>query len=513
MPGKVHIKTYGCQMNERDSEAVAALLAERGWVPAASEDEADVVLVNTCSIRDQAERKAIGKLGLVASRKRLRPELIVGAMGCMAQSRGAELLRRVRGLDLVVGTQRFHQVPELIEDLARAGVRAPRVLLEPTPRSLSELSAHRPLPGRVTAFVSIMRGCNQRCSFCIVPSTRGEEESRPVEEICGEVEAAVAAGVKEVTLLGQIVTSYGMVEQGTRGGLPFVRLLERLHAIDGLARIRFASPHPKGFRQELIDAIRDLPLVCEHVHLPLQSGSDRILRAMRRGYTRRHFLARVERLRAAVPQIAITSDIIVGFPGETDADFGETVRVVTEADFDNAFVFRYSARRDTKAAALAGQLPEPVKMERNRELLAVLEAQSLRHNQALVGSAVEVLVEGPSPRNADRLTGRTRTNRIVIFPGEAGEIGRLRTVRVKRARAFALYGELAPEPGPGGAWADGPRPKPGLARARGPVRSRRFASMPDSAEADEDRRDRTDPTDPTDRSDSSDRSDRSDPIT
>jgi tRNA-2-methylthio-N6-dimethylallyladenosine synthase len=440
--GLFYIRTYGCQMNERDTQSVAAHMIAEGWEQAESMDEADVILFNTCSVRDQAERKALGKMGMTAVMKQDRPDLVLGVMGCMAQSRGAELLKRVPALDLVVGTQQFHRVPKMVGALVSASAERDQIVaVDDDPEGLSKLARHLPAAAPVSGFVSIMRGCNQRCSFCIVPSTRGEEQSRPIEEITEEVERLVGAGMKEVTLLGQIVTSYGVKEYGSRGRMPFVRLVEKLHEIEGLERIRFTSPHPKGLRVELMDAFHDLPKLCEHMHLPLQSGSTKILKRMRRTYTQELFLKKVGLLRERVPNIAITTDIIVGFPGETDQDFEETVKVVKEADFDNAFVFRYSKRRDTPAATMDGQLSEEVKQERNQILLSLLEEQALVHNQKLVGSVEEVLVEGPSKRNPDRLSGRTRTNKIVVYPGAPRHIGQVLPIRIDRAMPFTLYGD------------------------------------------------------------------------
>ncbi len=303
---RVYIKTYGCQMNERDSEAVAAMLRARGYAIVEDEGAADIVLLNTCSVRDQAEQKAIGKAGYLAARKRRQPDFVLGVMGCMAQNRGADLLDRLPDLDLVVGTQKFHQVPDhldhIIATLRGQGPRPATIVdLEAERGSQNTIRDHLPSAQRpVSAFVSIMQGCNMACTFCIVPKTRGPERHRPIDEIVREVEELVAGGTREVTLLGQIVTSYGQGEFPVQGGKsPFVQLLERVHAIPGLARIRFTSPHPRGFKRDLVEAFRTLSKLCPCVHLPLQSGSDRILRAMNRPYTRELYLDIIERLRAA----------------------------------------------------------------------------------------------------------------------------------------------------------------------------------------------------------------------
>ncbi|MBX6325095.1 MAG: tRNA (N6-isopentenyl adenosine(37)-C2)-methylthiotransferase MiaB, partial [Chthoniobacterales bacterium] len=356
---KFFIKTYGCQMNERDSEQVAHSLIARGYERVAHESEADVVLLNTCSVRDMADQKALGKMGMLGRMARERPHVVFGFLGCMAQARGESLLKDLPHVDLVAGTQKFHRVADYVEELlARKAARAASVSsrrramddlrlsivdIAEEPGSQSTICDQQLAPKQATAFVSIMQGCNMRCTFCIVPQTRGAERSRTIDEIAGEVRRLVSRGVKEVTLLGQIVNLYGRHEFPKRDGKsPFVQLLETLHAIDGLERLRFTSPHPIGFRDDLIDALARLPKLAEHVHLPVQSGSDKILRAMHRGYTREKYLRLVERIRRAREGIAITTDIIVGFPGETEDDYKQTRQLVEEVQFDNAFVFRYS---------------------------------------------------------------------------------------------------------------------------------------------------------------------------
>jgi tRNA-2-methylthio-N6-dimethylallyladenosine synthase len=458
---KVYIKTYGCQMNERDSEAVAALLCARGYSLARSEREADVVLLNTCSIRDAAEQKAVGKMGVLADLKRHKPGLILGYLGCMAQSHGVSLVERQPAVDLVVGTQRFHHVPEYLDQLlGRSGVTdvivsnpgcggdaAPTRIVDVADEPGSESAIRDHVPGsngdrQVTAFVSIMQGCEMYCTFCIVPYTRGRERSRPIAEIVDEVRRLVDQGVKEITLLGQIVTSYGRKEIRKKNGKsPFVQLLEAVHEVRGLERIRFTAPHPKGFGDDLVQAYRDLPRLCEHAHLPVQSGSDRILRAMNRGYTREWFLRIVDALRRAQPGIAISTDIIVGFPGETEEDFEQTASLMREVEFDQAFIFKYSKRRDTPAAGRPDQLSEGVKEQRNQILLRILNERMLRKNQALLGRTLEVLVEGRSGKGSRRMMGRTRGNRIVFFNGAEQHKGKLLPIRIERATTVALYGD------------------------------------------------------------------------
>ena len=448
-------------MNERDSEQVAHSLIARGYERVAHETEADVVLLNTCSVRDMADQKALGKMGMLGRLAKKRPHMLFGFLGCMAQARGESLLKNLPHVDLVVGTQKFHRVADYVEELvakktARAAiapdqnramddVRFSIVDTAEEPGSQSTIRDQQLAPRQTTAFVSIMQGCNMHCTFCIVPQTRGTERSRSVAEIAGEARELVARGVKEVTLLGQIVNLYGRHEFPKRDGKsPFVQLLEALNEIEGLQRLRFTSPHPIGFRDDLIDAIARLPKLAEHVHLPLQSGSNRILKAMHRAYTAEKYLDLVRRIRHAREGIAMTTDIIVGFPGETEEDYKQTRDLVGEIQFDNAFVFRYSPRRDTPAAEMPDQIDEHTKEQRNQDLLRVVNESTRRSGQRLVGRSVEVLCEGPSKTNPARLMGRTRTNKIVVFEGSEKLIGEIVDVRVQRANGFSLYG-AAPE--------------------------------------------------------------------
>ena len=463
---KFFIKTYGCQMNERDSEQVAHSLIARGYERVSCEMEADVVLLNTCSVRDMAEQKALGKMGMLGRMAKSRPETVFGFLGCMAQARGAELLKEIPHLDLVVGTQKFHRVGDYVDDLvARKRVSLAAVVerslnrmddlrfsivdVEEETGSQSTIRDQSLAPKQATAFVSIMQGCNMHCTFCIVPRTRGAERSRTIAEIVSEVRALVADGIKEVTLLGQIVNLYGRHEfpavaavagRGRRMS-PFVQLLEAVSAIDGLERLRFTSPHPIGFRDDLIDAMSRLPKLAEHVHLPLQSGSNRILKAMHRIYTAAKYAQLVGKIRAARPGVAITTDIIVGFPGETDSDYKATRDLVEQLQFDNGFIFRYSPRRETPAATMLDQIDESVKEARNQDLLGIINASARCANERLVGTHVEVLCEGPSKTNPARLMGRTRTNKVVVFEAEENRIGKIFDVAIERANGFSLYGQ------------------------------------------------------------------------
>ena len=453
-------------MNERDSEQVAHSLAALGYERVGHESEADVVLLNTCSVRDMADQKALGKMGMLGRLAKERPHMVFGFLGCMAQARGASLLKDLPHVDLVVGTQKFHRVADYVEEVVArktaltAGVDAPSysrmddlrfsiVDVDEEIGSQSTIRDQQLMHRQATAFVSIMQGCNMHCTFCIVPQTRGAERSRSIGEIVAEVRDLVSRGVKEVTLLGQIVNLYGRHEfPKVDNKSPFVQLLESVHEVEGLERLRFTSPHPIGFRDDLIEAISRLPKLAEHVHLPLQSGSNKILKAMHRAYTAEKYLDLVERIRRARNGVAITTDIIVGFPGETDDDYRQTRDLAEEIQFDNAFVCRYSPRRDTPAAEMPDQIDEHLKEQRNQDLLDVVNKSNRRILERLVGSQVEVLCEGPSKTNRARLMGRTRTNKIVEFPptpkrptGESEEfVGELVNVRIERANGFSLYG-------------------------------------------------------------------------
>ena len=450
---RVHIKTYGCQMNERDSEAVAAMLRARGYRIVPDEDACDILLLNTCSVREAAEQKAIGKAAYLQQRKRRQPDFVLGILGCMAQNRGADLLAQLPDVDLIIGTQKFHQVPGYLDNLRsarEAGLPVGETIVDIAEEAGSQntIRDHAdPEPGeerRVTAFVSIQQGCDMDCAFCIVPRTRGDERSRPVADIVAECRALAERGVREVTLLGQIVTSYGRRDVPRTGGVsPFVHLLEQVHALPGIQRIRFTSPHPLGFRDDLVAAYARLPKLCAHTHLPLQSGSDRILRAMNRPYTAAKYLALVGALRAARPGLHLSTDVIVGFPGETEEDFAATRALFAECDFDMAYIFKYSPRSGTPAVDLPGQVDEAVKEARNQELLALLRENSLRRTAALVGTVEEVLVEGRDKDGA-RFTGRTGGNRVCIFDAHPRLVGELVPLRIERASVSTLYGELVP---------------------------------------------------------------------
>jgi len=435
-------------MNERDSEAVAAQLVAKGYSMTADALTADVILLNTCSVRDAAEQKALGKMSHVAGQLRSKNrKAVLGFMGCMAQSRGRELIDKLPDVDLVVGTQKFHRTADHIGDLL-AG-RAEGVVDTGEEKGSEATIREHLLDGAsdkksVTSFVSIMQGCNQFCTFCIVPDTRGRERSRSIDDIVSECRELVNRGVREVTLLGQIVTSYGRREIGERDGKSaFVQLIEAVHGIDGLDRIRFTSPHPKGYGDDLIEAYGRLAKLCESAHIPVQSGSDAMLKRMHRGYTRERFLEIVGKLRAVRPGIGVTTDIIVGFPGETEEEFEATMSLCREVQFDNAFVFKYSTRRDTPAAAMENQLPRELIEQRHAMVLAAIDEMGTRRYERFVGKTMEVLVEGPSRRNAARMEGRTRCNKIVVFDGGNRFRGELMELKITRNGSFTLYGDPA----------------------------------------------------------------------
>ena len=442
-----HMVTYGCQMNVRDADSVEALLVRRGYSRARGETDADIVIVNTCSVRGKAEQKALGKLGLLVKARREQPGKIVGVMGCMVQRMGPRLFDKVPGLDFAVGTHRLARLPAVL-DLVAAG-EGPVLEAAEEREATEDLSDH--VDGNAAAFVNILLGCDRRCAYCVVPSVRGREWSRPAERILDEVRSLAARGVRDVTLLGQSVMSYGRRNTvwppdsvSARGFTePLARLLEAVDAVDGIDRVRFTSGHPRGCTPELVRAMAELPAVCEHLHLPLQSGSDRILDRMRRGYTVDDYRRAVAALRRAVPALALTTDIIVGFPTETSAEFEQTRACMEEMEFDNAFIFKYSPRPNTPAADWPDDVTDDEKRRRNKVLLEDQDTRAQRINDRQVGQVVDVLVEGVSRRNAARWTGRTRSNKIVVFEPVAGlkENEEVR-VHISRAMPQTLYGAI-----------------------------------------------------------------------
>ena len=413
----IYIETYGCQMNVADSELMLGVLRREGYVRTDDPAAADVLLVNTCAVRDHAEQRVLGRMGELKRYK--RPGGVLGVMGCMAQRLGPRLLERVPQVDLVVGPDGYRSLPELIARVG-SGERAADVEF----KSWEHYEDVPPVRGQsVSAYVTVQRGCDYRCTFCIVPMTRGPERSRNLTDVVREVEGLAAQGTTEVTLLGQTVNSYH------DGVHDFADLLRAVGAVPGLRRLRFTSPYPTDFTDRVLAAMADTAAVCEHVHLPVQSGSTRVLKRMLRRYTREHYLEVVAALRSAIPGLALTTDIIVGFPGETEADVAETLSLVEDVDFDDAFTFKYSVREGTPAVRIKDHIAEELKAERLERLITLVRRVARARSMALVGTAQEVLVEGPA-RRGDLLQGRTRTNKVALFEGPAAWIGTYRRVRL-----------------------------------------------------------------------------------
>lgn len=431
MAKRFHVTTFGCQMNVHDSERMRGMLASLGYEEAAGREGADVILFNTCSIRESADSRLVGHLGEAKRLKAEDPERVVGVGGCWAQSVKEEVFQRFPFVDVAFGPGQIHKLAEFLnsDSLSAQGYF-----------EFEDFSGH--LPARrereFQGWLQISQGCNCRCSYCIVPSTRGREVSRDPGELVAEAEALARDGVVEVTLLGQNVNSYGRdLPKSSR--IAFSALLERIDAVPGIERIRYTSPHPKDMREDVIRAHAELPALCEQIHLPLQSGSSAVLKRMRRTYDRGRYMDRVALIREHVPDCAITTDVIVGFPGETEADFAETLEVVEEVGYDGAFTFIYSPRRETEAAEMDDQVPHPVKVERMQRLVELVQRRATERGQRFVGRAMEVLVEGPSRTDETRLRGRTRHNKAVNFDGVAAA-GELVDVEITAATSQTLSG-------------------------------------------------------------------------
>jgi len=446
MAQKLYIKTFGCQMNEYDSAKMTDVLAAEGMEATGDPAEADVIVFNTCSVREKAQEKVFHDLGRVKHLKQARPGLLIGVGGCVASQEGAGIVARAPYVDVVFGPQTLHRLPALIEARRRTG--KPQVDI-----SFPEIEKFDRLPpartAGVSAFVSVMEGCSKYCSFCVVPYTRGEEVSRPFGDVLAEVAELALAGVKEVTLLGQNVNAYRGAMGAMHDSADFALLLEYVADIPGIERIRYTTSHPREFTQRLIDAYALTPKLASHVHLPLQSGSDRVLAAMKRGYTALEYKAILRRLRAARPDIAISSDFIVGFPGETERDFEATIKLVAEIGFDDSYSFLYSPRPGTPAAELADDTPLQVKQERLARLQAQIEAQASAISHAMVGSSQRVLVEGAAKKNPGELCGRASSNRMVNFAGPPELIGRMVDITITAALTHSLRGECRVPPSAG----------------------------------------------------------------
>ena len=449
MAKRVCFETFGCQMNKLDSELMLGLLEEAGYESCAEADAADLILFNTCSVRKHAEDRVYSRLGALKRLKESRPDLVIGVLGCMAQKEREKLFDAAPHIDLVCGTHEFARLPQLVEAVRDGHVR--QLAVDETGELGPLFVLRRPRPNACQAFVSVMRGCDNFCSYCVVPFVRGREASRPADEIVDEVKRLVDAGVVEVTLLGQNVSSYGKDLKD----MNLAKLLHRVSAVEGLGRLRFITSHPAQMSVDVLKAMRDLPNVMEYLHMPAQSGSTTVLERMNRGYTREQYTDLVEKAHQVVPGIAVASDFIVGFPGETEDDFNESVTLIERCRFSGSFIFKYSPRPGTKAAEFEDDVPMDVKRRRNQELLAVQERISTEENAKFVGRTVEVLVEGPSKTNPNRLMGRARDHRIVIIDTAGSNknkratagltsrvaAGMITAIRITDSTPLALYGE------------------------------------------------------------------------
>jgi len=427
MQKKVHIHTFGCQMNVHDSEKMAGILKAEGYAEAANAEDADLIIFNTCSIRQKAEQKFRSELGKIEALKNKKPLLKVAVAGCIAQQKGRDILKKNPHVDYVFGPQNIYKLSGILKTDSM-------VCTEDNPE-LQNINLPAERRENVKAWVSIMYGCNNFCSYCVVPYTRGRERSRPSQNIYEEVCGLAEKGFKEITLLGQNVNSYNR-------DVDFPGLLRKISAIEGLERIRFVTSHPRDLSDGLISCIKELPKVCEHIHLPLQSGSSRILKLMNRGYALEDYLEKAEKLKELIPGIAITTDIIAGFPSETDKDHSMTITALGQIEFDGIFAFKFSPRQGTKAAEMDGKVPEEIKSQRFNEILQIQDSITSRKNKGLEGTVQAVLVEGPSKTDKGKITGRTRTNKIVNFEGNGTLIGRLVNVEIKTAMRHSLEGEL-----------------------------------------------------------------------
>ena len=434
MEKRVYIKTFGCQMNEHDSERMLALLKGCGYQETKRPEEADVILVNTCTVRAKPEQKAYSLIGRFQQLKEDNPTVIVGIAGCVAQQGGEHLLARIPNLDFVLGPGKIHRLPEILQAIEQGQKGVCAIGFE------NGASVKLPIPQsrQLSAYVTIMQGCDNCCSYCIVPSVRGRERNRPSNDILAEIAALIQTGTQEVTLLGQNVNAYA---KNNRPELTFPQLLAKINEIPGLERIRFTTSHPRDLTEEIIEAFGTLEHLCEHLHLPFQAGSDAVLARMNRGHTREEYLAQVKRLRELTPQISITADVMVGFPGEQEADFDRTLELMQAVEFDGLFSFKYSPRQGTRAAQWPDDCPPGVKQRRLERLQELQRGITLKKNKGLEATVQEVLVEGRSRNSPDHMTGRTRCNRIVNFPGGPELVGALVNVKITEGLQNSLRGE------------------------------------------------------------------------
>ncbi|MFQ9977077.1 tRNA (N6-isopentenyl adenosine(37)-C2)-methylthiotransferase MiaB [Clostridium cadaveris] len=431
------ISTFGCQMNEEDSEKMSGMLKSMGYEKAENKEEASIIIFNTCCVRENAELKVFGNLGALKGLKKKRPDLIIGICGCMMQQKGMaeEIMEKFPFVDMIFGTHNAYKFPEYLNRVKQEGKAVCEIYNEET-----EIVEGLPLDreSSIKAFVTIMYGCNNFCTYCIVPYVRGRERSRKPEDIENEIKDLVANGYKEITLLGQNVNSYG---KGLDEEIDFAKLLRRINEIDGLERIRFMTSHPKDLSDDVIYAIRDCEKICEQIHLPVQSGSDDILKKMNRHYDRERYLSIIEKIKKEIPGVAITTDIIVGFPGESEEDFEGTLDMIKEVEYDSAFTFIYSRRKYTPADMMLNQVDDSVKHERFNRLVEVVNEICAKKNLEYEGKCVEVLVEGPSKNDDNKLMGRTRTGKLVNFTGSKDSIGKFVNVKITKASSFSLKGE------------------------------------------------------------------------
>jgi len=432
----VFFETFGCQMNKLDAELSLGLLQEEGYKIVDKVDDADVILFNTCSVRQHAEDKVYSHLGALKTLKKRHPEVIVGVLGCMAQKDGEAIFKRMPHVDLVCGTRMFSRLPEMLLKIRNHGSH---VLAIDEDQIVNVKRAVTYRPNFYQAFVTVMRGCDNYCSYCIVPYVRGREISRTIADIKEEVQSLVLNGCKEVTLLGQNINSYG---KGLDGNVTLGDMLSELNELDGLDRIRFVTSHPADMSRDLIRTMSRLEKVCEYLHMPVQSGSDEVLKRMRRGYTAGYYREFVRYARELIPHLTVASDFIVGFPGETEEDFQETVRLMEDIRFQNCFIFKYSPRTGTKAAELKDDVPDETKRARNMKLLELQKKISLEENTKMIGKKVEVLVEGASKSDPNRLSGRTRQNHIVVFNGSQDLVGKLVGVVIHEVTDLTLFGKV-----------------------------------------------------------------------
>lgn len=435
---KYYIETWGCQMNEEDSEKLSGMLKRIGYTKTEAKEEASIILFNTCCVRENAENKVYGNLGLLKKLKKKNPDLVIGICGCMMQQKGMadKILKEFPYVDIIFGTHNSYKFPEYLNRVKTEGVQVKEIFDKET-EIIEGIPVDR--ESSIKAFVTIMYGCNNFCTYCVVPYVRGRERSRRPEEIEKEIKELVAQGYKEITLLGQNVNSYG---KGLEEEIDFAKLLRRINEIEGLERVRFMTSHPKDLTEDVIMAIKECDKLCEQIHLPVQSGSDEILKKMNRHYDREKYMSLIKKIKEEIPECSITTDIIVGFPGETEENFLDTLNLCKEVGYDSAFTFIYSRRNHTPADRMENQVPDDVKHERFNRLVDVINKGVINGNKVYEGRTVEVLVEGPSKNDETKLMGRTRNGRLVNFSGDSSMIGKLVNVHINRAQPFSLLGEI-----------------------------------------------------------------------